>query len=257
MRMPALASAGASRAVGHARAVVRGAVVVTALVYFKLLALMATIALGWCAMRRGWLVPKGTPGEPLLAWSNGLIYLFVPALMFRTMVRQDLSALPLHMLLAYLIPAWLLMLAVYGVCRHRFGARPTAEAGTRALPAVYGNGVQVGVPLVTALYGEAGLALHIALVSLHGVLLLSTLTVLVEADLARGRAGVSRSQAFFSTVRNAVIHPVVLPVVLGLCWNLTGFGLHVAVDTLLYGLGLAVVPLSLILIGATLAEPRP
>ena len=33
-----------------------------------------------------------------------------------------------------------------------------------------------------------------------------------------------------TTVRNAVIHPVTLPVLAGLAWNLTGLGLHPVVD---------------------------
>ena len=40
----------------------------------------------------------------------------------------------------------------------------------------------------------------------------------------------------------------------GLAWNLTGLGLHPVVDETLAGLGLAVVPVCLVLIGMTLAE---
>ena len=52
-----------------------------------------------------------------------------------------------------------------------------------------------------------------------------------------------------------IVHsiPVVLPVVAGLLWNVLGFGLHPLVDTMLAGLGVAVVPLCLVAIGMTLA----
>ena len=55
----------------------------------------------------------------------------------------------------------------------------------RAITASFGNAVQVGIPLAAALYGEAGLGLHVTLVSLHSLTLLTVLTALVELDLAR------------------------------------------------------------------------
>ena len=55
-----------------------------------------------------------------------------------------------------------------------------------------------------------------------------------------------------STVRNTLLHPVVLPIVAGLLWNLTGFGLPPVLDEALQLLGSAVVPVCLVLIGITL-----
>ena len=234
----------------------------TLLVLYKLLALLATIALGWWAVRQGWLAPQRDGGDdaadrrrltdPAQVLGNATLYLFVPALLFRTLVRQDLSALPLHTLAAYFVPALLYMLAVYGW--HRLAQRRAgAEPATRAIAATYGNAVQLGIPMSAALFGEPGLALHIALVSLHGLVLLTVLTVLVEADLARGQPGANRWATLKRTLRNTVIHPVVLPVLAGLAWNLTGLGLHPIADQMLQTLGQAVVPLSLVLIGASLA----
>ena len=58
----------------------------------------------------------------------------------------------------------------------------------RAITASFGNAVQIGIPLAAALYGEAGLALHITFVSLHSLTLLTVLTALVELDLRARRA---------------------------------------------------------------------
>ena len=44
-----------------------------------------------------------------------------------------------------------------------------------------------------------------------------------------------------------------LPVLLGMAWNLTGIGLHPVLDQTLAGLGSAVVPVCLVLIGVSLA----
>ena len=57
---------------------------------------------------------------------------------------------------------------------------PVAAPAVRAISASFGNSVQLGIPMAAALFGEAGLAIHIALVSLHALILLTMLTVLVE-----------------------------------------------------------------------------
>ena len=162
------------------------------------------------------------------------------------------------MLAAYFVPALVYTLAVYAWHKRDRAAAAcapaaaAAAAATRSVAAVYGNGVQLGIPLAAALFGETGLALHIALVSVHGVVLLTLLTVLVEADLARAAASASRLAMLRTTLRNAVIHPVVLPVLLGLAWNATGLGLHPVIDQALLGLGSAAVPVCLVLIGVSL-----
>jgi len=114
------------------------------------------------------------------------------------------------------------------------------------------------IPFSTALFGEAGLQLHIALVSLHALTLLTVLTVLVELDLARaaGFAGARASlrRTLLTTARNTVIHPVVLPVLAGLVWHLVGLPLPDLADQVLVTLGSAAVPLCLVLIGVSLAQ---
>jgi len=225
----------------------------TLLVFYKLLAIMATIALGWLALRRGWLAPKDGDDAAVLVLGNTVLALFIPALLFRTMAVQDLAALPLRTLAAYFVPTLLFTLAVHAVFRRReTGAG--AKAATLTLAAVFGNSVQLGIPMAAALFGEQGLALHIALVSVHGLVLLTTLTLLAESDLARRQAAGTPWATLRSSARNTLTHPVVGPVLAGLVWNLGGLGLHPVVDDVLRSLGLAVVPLSLVLIGASLAS---
>jgi hypothetical protein len=182
-------------------------------VFYKLLALMATIALGWLALRRGWLAPKSggqaADDHAVLVLGNTVLALFIPALLFRTMALQDLSALPLRTLAAYFVPTLLFTLAVHAVFRRR-----EAGAGARA----------------------------------------ATLTLLAESGLARSQAGQSAWATLRSSTRSTLTHPVVGPVLAGLAWNLGGLGLHPVADDLLRSLGLAVVPLSLVLIGASLAS---
>jgi len=224
----------------------------TVAVATKLLVIMLTVALGWLAARVGWLGHQEQGQAHALVLSNLAFYLFVPALLFRTMVRLDLASLPWPLLYAYFVPALAFSLAVYAWQR-RSGASSPAAPATRTVAAVYGNAVQLGIPMAAALFGETGLALHIALVSVHGLVLLTLMTVLVETDLARASGGTTRWQTLRSTLRNTLIHPVVLPILLGLATNLLGLPMPEVLDQTLAGLGSAVVPLCLVLIGVSLS----
>jgi predicted permease len=230
----------------------------SAAVLGKLLAIIVTVALGWLAGRLRWL--GDAQADPARILSNAAFYIFVPALLFRTTARVDLGNLPAGLLVAYFVPTLALLLAVYGVQQWRQRQRTDAEPAlpsVRAIAVSYGNAVQMGIPMSAAMFGEAGLGLHLMLVSVHGLILLSVLTALVELDLARSKARqmqrASLWQMLRSTLRNTVIHPVVLPVLAGLTWNLLGFGLPTLVDEVLQLLGSAVVPLCLVLIGLSLA----
>lgn len=224
---------------------------------FKLLAILATVALGWLAGRLNWL---GSAGVDRMAaarvLSDAAFMVFVPALLFRTTVRLDLASLPVPLLAAFFVPVTLLLLAVHAAVARRRRGEPAVPA-TRAVTATFANSVQLGIPMAAALFGEAGLALHIALVSLHALVLLSLATALAELGRAReharqgGAGGLARTLA--QTARQTVVHPVVLPILAGLAWNLTGLGLHPVVDEVLALLASAVVPLCLVLIGLSLA----
>jgi predicted permease len=135
----------------------------------------------------------------------------------------------------------------------------------------FGNTVQLGIPMAAAVLGPAGLALHVALVSVHAVILLTVGTVLVERDLSRAGTGSDPDDAAdpggrpdsgrpgplavaARTARRTVVHPVVLPILAGLALNLAGLRIPGPVDDVLAVLAQATVPLCLVLIGLSLAH---
>lgn len=225
---------------------------------YKLLAIALIIGLGYVVGRLRWLGPPDA--EPARVLSNAAFFLFAPALFFRTTARLDLAELPWTMIAAFFVPVVALMLAHYGVQRWRRAERglPAAAPAVRAITVAFGNSLQIGVPLAAWVFGETGLGLHLALVSVHALVLLSICTALVELDLAHERAQ-GRAQAvglgavMLGTLRNTVVHPVVLPVLAGMAWQATGVPLPGPVDEVLQVLGTAVVPLCLTLIGMSLA----
>jgi hypothetical protein len=226
---------------------------VSSVVVLRLLAIFAVIGLGWVAGRTKLL---GDGSDTARVMSNAAFYLFTPALLFRTTARIDLAALPWATLAAFFGPVVALLLAVYLRERRRGGLEPAGPA-VRAISVSFGNTVQLGIPIVTALFGEAGLALHVAIVSLHALTLLTVLTVLVEADLVRAHVGGDRPGPLataLTTARRTVVHPVVMPVLAGLAWNLLSLPLGGPFDEILRTLGQAVVPVCLVTIGLSLHQ---
>jgi predicted permease len=234
----------------------------TLAIFYKLLAIFFTVGLGWLAARLRWF-GEATPAEARLL-SNLAMNVFVASLLFRTAARIDFARLPWPVLMAYFLPALALVLVVGAWHRRGRGSEtgtpPPAGApaipATRAVAATYGNAVQLGIPMAAALFGEAGLAIHITMVGVHGVMLLTLPTALAELALAHAHAqqhgAAPLARVLLTTVRNTLLHPVVLPIVAGLLWNLTGLGLHPVLDEALQLLGSAVVPVCLVLIGITL-----
>ncbi len=226
------------------------------IIFLKLIAIFAIIALGYIADRARWL----GEGDVARVLANAAFYLFIPALLFRTTARIDLHTLPWRTLAAFFVPVMGCMLAIYLLQRQPHPAPAQAAVpSVRALSVGFGNTVQLGIPMAAALFGEAGLQVHLAIVSLHALLLLTFATTLVELDLARAHAqhhGVQHSLAktLLTTVRNTVVHPVVLPVLAGLLFNLAGASIPALADETLLLLAQAVVPLCLVVIGMSLAH---
>lgn len=222
----------------------------------KLLAILVAVAIGWAVGRMRWLGggEAGSDSDPARVLANAAFYIFVPALLFRTTARLDTAALPWAFLFAFFVPVLVLIALLYVLYR---GLRKPGEnvvaPSVRAITAGFGNTLQVGLPVAAGVFGEKGLAIHIAVVSLHALSILTLLTAIVELDLARERSSGNLAGTLLQTVRNTVIHPVVLPVLAGLAWNTTGLTLPAVADEALQSLGTAVVPLCLTLIGMSLA----
>ncbi len=156
------------------------------------------------------------------------------------------------MLGAYFAGALAVFAASMAVGRLAFGLS-LAEQGLMALSTGFSNSVQLGIPLVLAAFGEAGLVPLTIIISVHSLLLLSLTTVVVEAG--RGHAGGALRMAEATAVSIAG-NPVILSIVAGLLWRLTGLGIPGPLKHLLDLLAGAATPAALFSLGATLAGFR-
>jgi len=214
-------------------------------VWQALAPVFALIFAGAFAARMRWVNQRTVGDLSLLVFQ-----VFMPGLLFRTMSQAQWSELDFSPLAAY----FLVLLCVYaGIWWWRGRG---VDASIFALGSVFSNLVMIGVPLVTVAYGPEGLVTLLTLVSVHAMVLLTLGTLAIEWVRARESQNVSAgpqavAMQIWGAVKGAVIHPVPIPIMAGLAYSATGWGLPGALDQSLQWLGAAAGPLALVMLGAS------
>ena len=217
----------------------------------SLLPVVLLIGIGFVAGRM-----KLIRGEAVRDLSNLVFLVLVQALLFRTMATSHLERLDLKSVALYYIVAgamFFALLLIQGL---------NSRSAVVALAAIFSNTLMIGVPLVQLAYGQAGLVHLFTLISMHALVLLTLATVVIELLVAREQSQQSPGQqprrhiaaTVARAVKNAILHPVPLPIIAGFLYSLTGVGLHPVVERPLKLLGDAFGPVALVLVGVTLAQ---
>ena len=215
----------------------------------SLLPVVLLIGIGFVAGRM-----KLIRGAAVRDLSNLVFLVLVQALLFRTMATADLARLDLRSVALYYIVAGAMFFALL------FIRGLTSRSAVLALAAIFSNTLMIGVPLVQLAYGQAGLVHLFTLISMHALILLTLATVVLELLVAREQAAAGQgprrhiAATVAQAVKNAVLHPVPLPIIAGFLYSLTGWGLHPVVERPLKLLGDAFGPVALVLVGVTLAQ---
>jgi hypothetical protein len=212
------------------------------------LPVFAVILLGFGFGRGGFLSAEGARGLGAFVY-----YAAIPALLFRGMAAASAGVGgSLGLLGAYFAGALAVFALSMAIGRLAFGLS-LPEQGLMALGTGFSNSVQLGIPLVLAAFGDAGLVPLTIIISVHSLLLLSLTTVVVEAG--RGHAGGALRMAEATAIAIAG-NPVILSIVAGFLWRLTGFAVPAPLQHLIDLLAAAATPAALFSLGATLAGFR-
>jgi malonate transporter and related proteins len=123
------------------------------------------------------------------------------------------------------------------------------EAAMFALACTFGNSVMMGIPVIVAAYGDAGLPSLLAILGVQTIVLLGMATMLAEIGMA-GRA--SPLRVLRSTLAGIARNPVILSVIAAMLWNLLGLPVPGVIRTTLEFLGAASPPMALICLGGSL-----
>lgn len=224
-------------------------------VFQALIPVVTLIVLGFVIVRLGWLRAEG-----MRDISNVAFLVLAPALLFRSMATVHLSQIDFTPVAVYFCAIWVVFAIV--MVRHGFNKR----AAVLALSTTFSNTLMIGVPLVSMAYGQEGLVTLFALMSVHSLIMLTMVTSIVEfADAREANAnsvslGGSRivrlGMTLLKATKATLLHPVPLPILLGLLYSATGLALPSILDQTLQLIGSAFSPIALMLVGATLAINR-
>jgi hypothetical protein len=127
---------------------------------------------------------------------------------------------------------------------------PLAEAGLFALNCTFGNTVMMGIPLIAATFGQAGLPILIAIIALHSMVLLTLGTVVAEVGLHRHAPW---RRIVVATIAGVARNPVVVTVFVALGWSTLGLPVPAVARRTLEMLGAATPPVALFCLGGSLA----
>lgn len=213
-----------------------------ALVVLQVVApIFAIILAGYVAAARGIIEAAGFRGLNGFAFS-----LAAPALLFAsgTAGHQGGGGAALAFFLGTTI---LYAGTLWGARRSGMGL---AAGGALSLNVTFGNTVMMGIPLIVAAFGQAGLSVLIAILALHSLVLLGTATVVAEVAQ---NAKASPLKLLSATALGVARNPVVMAVLAAIIWSSLALPVPQVARTTLELLGAAAPPVALFCLGGSLA----
>jgi predicted permease len=212
-------------------------------IFLQTLPFFALIGLGYGAGRTGFFTPEAT------AWLTKFVFYFaLSAMIFR--FAANLPAAELFdpaFIAAYLTGTMAVYLLATAVALIR--RRGVAEAAVEAQCAAIGNTGFLGIPMLAVLLGEAAVG-PVMMVLAVDLIVFSSLIVILVTGSREGRL----SPAILGTVVLGLVkNPMIVSIVLGLCWSAFRLPLPEPAAMFLVLLGAAATPGALFAIGASLA----
>lgn len=211
------------------------------------LPIFVLVAIGYVSAVRGLMSEPAQRGISEFAFNYAM-----PALLFRGVAKA--GAMPEgsgRIALAYFGAAALHWIATTVVTRAVL-RRPMIDAPTMAMTASWGNVVMIGIPLVLATVGEQGAAPMAMIIALHSPFMWIIGTFHQQA--AEHRKGGSKARLLLSLARELVTNPLLLCILAGIAWRLTGIALPQFIDSPVALLAQAGIPCAQVALGASLTR---
>ncbi len=203
------------------------------------------VFIGWGLVKIGFFDEKVTK-----ALTRFVFKLLMPVMLFELMSKTG-DMPPVN---------WSVLIAFFGSCIVVYvlgsfiGAKIFHQDSTgrviTGMGGIFGNNVQLGVPIVQTGLGAAAMP-TISLIIVFNVLLLwTTATACVEFGRTNGRIDVRK---FLLAMTNVVKNPIVLGIIAGTLWMLTGIKLPKVVADTVSLISSATTPCALMAVGMGLA----
>ena len=208
--------------------------------------LFLLVALGWGSVKIGLFTT-----DVAKALGRFTFRLLMPVLLFKLMSGfADMPAVDWRVLIAFFASC----AVVYWSGRQFFKrVFATDVAGTTvlAMAGIFGNNVQLGIPIVQASLGDRAIP-TISLLIIFNVLLLWTVAI---ASVEFGRSGSIRNwRAAAAPMLRVFKNPIVLGIIAGSLWSFTGLVLPEFLQKSVNLVAASTTPICLIVVGMGLAE---
>ncbi|PWV98934.1 hypothetical protein DFR52_104225 [Hoeflea marina] len=215
-----------------------------------IIVVFALIAIGYGAAWTRILRPE--TGEGL---SDFVFTIAVPLLLFRTIATAGFDhGLPLALWATYFTGVLVTWTAAHGLIRSGFG-RDTRAGVVAGVTAAFSNLVLLGVPFISGIFGEPGLAILSQVVSIHLPIMMAASILLF--DWAMRRDGVSSAPAGFmpmlrSFLGQLLVNPLIIGILAGIVVRVSGLAIPGVLDRVIASLAGVAGPVALFAMGVAL-----
>ncbi len=215
-----------------------------------ILVVFTLIALGYLAAVFRLLKPA--TGDGL---TDFVFTIAVPLLLFRILATAEFDhGAPWALWAAYFTSVLATWITAHFIIRAGFGrdARSGVVAGVTS---GFSNMVLMGLPFMTGVYGEDGLAILSQIVSVHMPIMMGTSVLLFEWALKRdGAATESKTlfALFVGFLRQLLSNPLIIGIVCGTIVRFSGLQIPVVADRVISSLGGIAGPVALFAMGISL-----
>ncbi|MGX8013439.1 AEC family transporter [Mesorhizobium sp. ORM8.1] len=205
------------------------------------------VALGYLAGLTGYLKPAS--GEGI---SEFAVNVAMPLLLFQTMVQSDFHGVtPWSLWAAYFAAAAITWTAGHLVMTRIFGR--DARAGiVGGVSSAYSNVVLLGAPFILGIFGANGFEVLSLLVSVHLPIMMMASIVLFEMFGRTGGETVHPLRIIKSFLRRLFINPLIIGILAGLAWRVSGVPMPDLVERLVDTLADTAGPVALFAMGLSL-----
>lgn len=211
------------------------------------LPLFVLIVLGYGLIRWGKWPTTMTDGMTRFVFTLAL-----PAMLFRMMCDfSQRPAVDARLLIAF-FGSCLLVFILGRIIARRVFQLDGVSGSVFALAGIFSNNVMLGLPIATLMLGEEAIPSVALVLVFNGLILWTLVTVSVEW----ARHGTPSLQGFIKTLRGVFTNPLIIGIISGTLFSLTGLPLPSVIDTPVSMLGQVAAPLSLVVLGMGLAEYR-
>jgi len=215
------------------------------LIIQSVLPIFALVVLGYSAGRFRWVANVTEKGL-----ADFTFKLAIPALLFKTMATAELPETPPYLIWAAyfgsVLTGWLIMTALVPLLLRR----PLVDSAPIAMSACFGNVVMVGIPLCLNAIGPSAAGPIAVIISLHSPVLWTIAST--HLAITNRSAAKPFGESVKDLVRDLSRNTIIIAILAGTAWRLTGIGLHPVAENSLAYLGQAAIPCALVSLGLSL-----